>query len=110
MPIASASSGMVIPGFARTSSSACRERVPEPRGRPRRPAPLLLAPRRPRRAVAPAAARVPASAPTPASARSAASSRWYSSASGFNSFSRCWISLRFSSKKSAKAVLPLCGV
>ena len=36
MPIASASSGIVMPGRARTSSSACLARLPLPRGRPRR--------------------------------------------------------------------------
>ena len=30
---------MVIPGLERTISSACLPRVPEPRGRPRRPVP-----------------------------------------------------------------------
>ena len=40
MPIASASSGMVMPGRARTSSSACTERVPEPLGGRGRPPPL----------------------------------------------------------------------
>src|SRR3954466_5902584 len=42
MPIASAISGMEMPGRDRTSSSACLERVPLPRGRPRRPLPLPL--------------------------------------------------------------------
>ena len=37
MPIALAISGIVMPGFALTSSSVCSARVPEPRGRPRRP-------------------------------------------------------------------------
>src|SRR4051795_9047067 len=39
MPIASAISGIEMPGRVRTSSSACLERVPLPRGRPRRPLP-----------------------------------------------------------------------
>src|SRR5215212_3619292 len=42
--------------------------------------------------------------PTPESARSAASRRVYSSTSGLSSFRRAWISLRFSSRKSA-----ICG-
>ena len=46
MPIASASSGMVMPGRAFTSSSAWMARVPEPFGRPRRPVPEPLARRR----------------------------------------------------------------
>ena len=37
MPIALAISGIVIPGLAFTSSSVCSARVPDPRGRPRRP-------------------------------------------------------------------------
>ena len=40
MPIAAAISGIVIPGFAFTSSSVWSARVPDPRGRPRRPPPL----------------------------------------------------------------------
>src|SRR4051794_27204474 len=43
MPIASAISGIEMPGRSRTSSSACLERVPLPRGRPRRPLPPLAA-------------------------------------------------------------------
>ena len=37
----------------------------------------------------------------PPSASSAAWSNWYSSTYGLSSFSRAWISLRFSSRKSA---------
>src|SRR4051795_8702501 len=44
MPISWAISGMEMPGRARTSSRACLERVPLPRGRPRRPVPLPLPP------------------------------------------------------------------
>src|SRR5918994_2164109 len=63
-------------------------------GRARRPSD------EPRRRVAGAAARAGLDS-TPASARSATSRRWYSSTSGFSSWSRAWISLRFSSRKSA---------
>src|SRR4051812_28082064 len=49
MPIASAISGIEMPGRSRTSSSACLERVPLPRGRPRRPLPPLAARRGPAR-------------------------------------------------------------
>src|SRR3954470_18227286 len=38
--MASAISGMVMPGRVRTSSRACLERVPLPRGRPRRRGPV----------------------------------------------------------------------
>ena len=101
MPIDSASSGMVMPGRAFTSSSAWMARVPEPFGRPRRPVPLLFARalRARRGAVAVDAARG-LGVPTPESACSAASRRWYSSTSGRSSFSRAEISLRFSSRKS----------
>src|SRR3954453_4069141 len=101
MPIASASSGIVMPGFARTSSSACLERVPLPFGRPRRLVPVLVLVRR---------ARVPARrraggewpfAVTPSRACAAASSRVYSSTRGRSSFRRAWISRFLSSRKSA---------
>jgi hypothetical protein len=106
MPIASAISGMVMPGRSRTRSSACAERVPLPRGRPRRAPPdeERDEARRVRRAGAAAAVAVLANdvlLPMPDSAASAASSSRYSSTSGCSSLSRAWISLRFSSRKSA---------
>src|SRR3954470_6635745 len=60
--MASAISGMVMPGRVRTSSRACLERVPLPRGRPRRRGPVegaagAAAPRDPRRARGPPPAR-----------------------------------------------------
>src|SRR3954453_17504615 len=101
MPIASASSGIVMPGFARTSSSACLERVPLPFGRPRRLVPVLVLVRRAR---VPARRRAGGEVPfavTPSRACAAASSRVYSSTRGRSSFSRAWISRFLSSRKSA---------
>ena len=83
-----------MPGRSPTSSSAWAARVPEPRGRPRRPLdePTGGGGWAPRRAGLDLRA---------GEGAWAASRRLYSSTSGRSSFSRAWISLRFSSRKSA---------
>src|SRR3954468_13511891 len=106
--------GMVMPGRSRTRSSAWLARVPEPRGRPRRPLPPPVFARRVevRRAarfagaaagaeVVPALVLPPPLLPRLESALSAASSSRYSSTSGLSSFNRAWISLCFSSRNPA---------
>ncbi len=106
MFIASASSGIVIPGWAFTSSWAWMARLPLPRGRPRLPPPLEDERRRRREPL-----RVLV-VPTPDRAAAAFSRRWYSSTIGRSSFSRASISLRFSSRKSvtSNSPVPLRGI
>jgi malate dehydrogenase len=103
-PIFCAISGIVIPGCSRTIFSASAARVPDPRGRPRRPLPDPPDPEpelRRRRGAACRPPPPPPSSSTPSSARWAASRRWNSSTSGRSSLRRALISRFFSSRKSA---------
>src|SRR4051812_49915357 len=105
-----------MPGRVRTSSSACFDRVPLPRGRPRRPlapppdprrvVPLPPDPRVRRVDVPPLAPALSADRPppTPSSAAAAASRRGYLSTSGRSSFHPAVISRFFSSKKTVIAL------
>src|SRR4051794_41413699 len=108
MPIASAISGMEMPGRDRTSSSACWGRVPRPRGGRRRRLPLPLEPpaarrdvpdppdARPRRVGGPPlAAPVDRPPPPPSSAAAAASRRGKFSARGGSSLQRPVVSRLF---------------